>query len=70
MLLNVLAVVVTVPNLNIYTLYFRVKITKVPIEMEVDSGGKRSTVSLSVYQKMLSDVCELWPSLISLHAPV
>ena len=67
MLPNISAVIVIDPNLNIYTLYFRVKITKVPIEMEVESGAKRSTVSLSVYQNMLSDVCELRPSLISLH---
>ena len=72
MLPNVLAVIVIDSNLNIYALYFRVQINKVqinkvPIEMEVESGAKRSTVSLPVYQNMLSDVCELRPSLISLH---
>ena len=44
-----------------------VKINKVPVEMEVDSGAKRSTVPLSVFQRKLADVCTLQPSDISLH---
>ena len=44
-----------------------VKINKVPVEMEVDSGAERSTVSLSVFQQKLADVCTLQPSGISLH---
>ena len=44
-----------------------VEINKVPIEMEVYSGAERSTVPFSVFQQKLADVCELQPSLISLH---
>ena len=44
-----------------------VKINKVPVEMEVDSGAKRSTVPISVFQRKLADVCTLQPSDISLH---
>ena len=44
-----------------------VKINKVPIETEVDSGVERSTVSLSVSQCKLVDVYELRSSSISLH---
>ena len=44
-----------------------VKINKVPVEMEVDSGAERSTIPLSVFQRKLADVCTLQPSDISLH---
>ena len=44
-----------------------VKINKVPVEMEVDSGAERSTVPLAVFQQNLADVCKLQPSGISLH---
>ena len=44
-----------------------VKINEVPVEIEVDSGAERSTVSLAVFQQNLADVCKLQPSGISLH---
>ena len=44
-----------------------VKINKVPLEMEVDSGAERSTIPLSIFQQKLADVCKLQPSAVSLH---
>ena len=37
------------------------------ITIEVDSGAERSTVSLSVFEQKLADVCKLQPSAVTLH---
>ena len=47
-----------------------VDINSIPIEMEVDSGAERSTVStvpLSLFEQRLSGVCKLRPSRVSLY---
>ena len=44
-----------------------VKINEVPVEMEVDSGAERSTIPLTIFQRKLSDVCQLQPSAVSLQ---
>ena len=35
--------------------------------MEVDSGAERSTIPLTIFQRKLSDVCQLQPSAVSLQ---
>ena len=44
-----------------------VKINEVPVEMEVDSGAERSTIQLTIFQRKLSDMCQLQPSAVSLQ---
>ena len=44
-----------------------VNINGVPIEMEVDSGAKRSTVPTPLFNEKLAMVCQLTPSSVNLH---
>ena len=44
-----------------------VDINSISIEMEVDSGAERSTVSLSLFEQRLSGVCKSKLSRVSLY---
>ena len=41
-----------------------VKINGISIEMEIDSGAERSTISLSLFKQKLAGVCKLQSSIV------